>query len=75
MEKTEKIVAIDNAKLKLLKWCLVTIMYSAKVLRFFSSTSNPGNMEPSDISAKCDEILRFRWIRFNMPQGFMRIPC
>ena len=25
-------------------------------------------------SAKCDVILRFRRISFNMPQGFMRMP-
>ena len=25
-------------------------------------------------SAKCDEIVRFRWIHFNMAHGFMCIP-
>ena len=45
-------------------------MRYAIVLSSFFTTINPGDM----FSAKCDVILRFRQISFNMPQGLMRMP-
>ena len=74
MVKTEKDSGYRKCKIKTVK--IVSSNHNALCdsPTLFSSTSNPGNMEPSDILAKCDEILTFRWIRFNMPQGCLRIP-
>ena len=64
------IVAIENAKLKLLK---VLSSYNNAICdssKLFT-TINQGDKEPRIFSAKCDVILRFRRISFNMPQGFI----
>ena len=69
------IVAIENAKLKLLK---VLSSYNnalcdrSKLFLFKQLTLETWGLWI--FSAKCDVILRFRWISFNMPQGFMRMP-
>ena len=47
-DKTQKIVAIENAILKLLK-VLSSINNAFSVVLSFISTTNPVDMEPSDI--------------------------
>ena len=67
-------VAIENAKLKLLK---VVYSYNNAVC----GSSKPFFLQLTletwglwIFSSKCDVILRFRQISFNMPQDFMRMP-
>ena len=67
------IYGYKNAKLKLLKLLSGKRMRFAIVLSFFQHLTLD-TWSLMILSAKCDEILRFRWICFNLPQGFMRIP-
>ena len=49
-------------------------MRYATVLSFLFTTINPGDMGPLVFLAKCDVIIRFRRISFNMSQGFRPMP-
>ena len=72
--KTEKLVALENAKLKLLKLLSSNNNAVCNSSKGFFQHLTLETWSLGAFSAKCDEILRFRWISFNMPQGFMRIP-
>ena len=71
MIKTKQKVAIANTKLKLLK----LLSSNNNALCDGSKIFQHLTLETWNLRiflAKCDEIHRFRWIRFNMPQGFLR---
>ena len=68
------IVAIENAKLKLLKLLSSYNNALCDSSKLFSQRLTLETWCLWIFSAKCDVILRFRQISFNMPQGFMHIP-
>ena len=57
----------------LLKCCLATIMRYVIVLSFFLQHLTLVTRGLWIFYTKCDVILRFRWIGFNMPKRFMCI--
>ena len=72
-DKTEERVALENAKFKLLNVLSCNnnaLCHSSKFVFCFFTTSDPGDTTWGlwIFSAKCDVILRFRWISFNMPE-------
>ena len=74
-KKWVNVVAIENAKLKLFK---VLSSYNNALCDNSKLFLQQLILETSELwifSAKIDVFLRFRRTSFNMPQGFMRMPC
>ena len=68
------VVAIEKAKLKLLKMLSSYNNALCDSFKLFFITINPEDMGLWIFSTKCDVILRFRRFSFNMPHGFMCMP-
>ena len=69
-DKTEERVAIENAKLKLFKVLSCNnnaLCDSSKLVFVFLQHLTLETWDLWIFSAKCDVILRFRWVSFNMP--------
>ena len=73
------VAAIENAKLKLIKGLSSYNNALCDSYKLFLQQLTPQlTLETWGLwifSAKCDVILKFRRISFNMSQGFMRMPC
>ena len=73
-DKAEIIVAIENAKLKLLNVLSSNNHVLCDSSKLFLQHLTLETWGLWIFSAKCGVILRLRCISFNMPKGFMRIP-
>ena len=67
-DKTGKIVAIENAKLKLLKVLSSNNNALCDEYKLFLQHLTLKTWNFWIFSAKCDKILRFRWFSFIMPK-------